>query len=59
MDMRKILAFVMMSFTFFCMHMHATIQGTYSVPLSQEEYEDCDDDEFKDIKPNFLNNLKS
>lgn len=34
------------------MHMHAAIQGIYSVPLSQEQYEDCDDDEFKDIKPN-------
>lgn len=48
--MRKMLAFVMISLSFF--YMHASTQGTYCVTLSQENNENCDDDEFKDIKPN-------
>lgn len=47
--MKKMLAFMMMSLSFF--YMHASTQGTYSVPLSQENNEDCDDDESKDSKP--------
>lgn len=46
--MKKVLAFVMMSLSFFCMHVHAATEETYSVPLSQEDY---DDDEFKDLYP--------
>lgn len=49
--MRKILAFVMMSLSFFCMHIHATMEGSYLVPLLQEDYEDCGDDEFNDLPP--------
>lgn len=33
------------------MHMHAAMEETYPVQLSQADYEDSDDDEFDDLVP--------